>query len=535
MYLTLELKTSIAQQASLATLASFCATSRAMHAQASPTLYSHIDLDDTRRTSLLLWSLASGKHRPAALNAHPAALVRELKLWFCPSLAAEPEVEKKRAKAYQTLIQVALNNTAQYAVNGESRLRVFHWTSNYAVDRIFPLLRLRPRFQRLEDLRIAPYEMSIRQRTGFDFLQVPGLKSLGYEESTESYEICPREVVELFAASLRLVPTASPTLTVLDIDITWAMHSRLAPLEEAVNSLRFPSLRFARIQVFLRSSSSHPNFCPFLEAHPSLLEVAVTLGNIKQPLRDDALPLLQTFTGHASDFLQVYNGKRPIRDLTVSLFVFRTALRVRGALEPSRLGGAIVAALKKLPQLRRLAMVNRPVHYHRDSDDDDEMYKQGLDLRTLTALARACPQLTDLEIHLDSSGDFKALAAFSELRYLKAHVWMSVPDHRGLMAKLHHAGFFDGADDGDASLDEDKFAPAEGIRRDINLLLPALPKLRAVEVTVIGERESDLDSMDSWNDDTEEKIVYEEVHAFHIRREGKKVEAVEILTDGGRM
>ena len=94
------------------------------------------------------------------------------------------------------------------------------------------------------------------------------------------------------------------------------------------------------------------------------------------------------------------------------------------------------------------------------------------------------------------------------------------------MAKLHHAGFFDG-DDGDASLDEDKFAPAEGIRRDINLLLPALPKLRAVEVAVIGERESDLDSTDSWYDDTEEKIVYEEVHTFHIRREGKKVEAVD--------
>ncbi|KAJ7430432.1 hypothetical protein B0H11DRAFT_2211097 [Mycena galericulata] len=537
--LTLEIKTIIAQQASLGTLASLCATSRAAHVQIMPRLYAHIatthrDKDGALRTTLLLRTLASpAKNRLPNLGAHPATHVRVLKLWYSlpvpgakanrPPPASHMEDYKKLLKNVEHVVHIALNRTAEYAVGGESQLRVFHWSSNAAIDITFPLLRMPPRFGRLEEIFIAPHDIKISARKGFKFLEIPGLKSLTYEESTPSYEICPQNIVEQFAKSLKLTPTTSPALTVLDVDITWATHSRLAPLEAAFNSLRLPSLRVARIKVFLGHKSGNPDFLPFLEAHPTLLDVSVNLGS--KPLRKDALPLLAVFTGHTSDFIKVCDGKRPIRDLTISLFAFGHSLG--NAPEPSENGRTVIAALGKVPHLRRLAIVNRPVHYHPDSDDDDEMYMQGMDYRKLEAIGKACPKLTHLELHLDSSSDLKGLAKLSKLKWLKAHVWMNVPDTRGLAAKMYDMGFFDGSEDEGDVFGDDDFAPADKIRRDINQVLPTLPNLCKVEVAVIGAREADSDS--EWGrGGGDEKIEYEALHVFRILQRAGKREAVEV-------
>jgi hypothetical protein len=141
-----------------------------------------------------------------------------------------------------------------------------------------------------------------------------------------------------------------------------------------------------------------PNFNPFLEAHPTLYDVSVVLGS--QHLCDDALPLLRTFTGRADDFLKVCDSARPIQDLAVTLF-----LRDYSVGRAAERGRAVVAALTKTPNLRRLAIVNgyEAVYDPRSESDGNGIYMLGVDHSTICAIAQACSAITHLELHLKSA------------------------------------------------------------------------------------------------------------------------------------
>ncbi|KAJ7197778.1 hypothetical protein GGX14DRAFT_470874 [Mycena pura] len=161
-----------------------------------------------------------------------------------------------------------------------------------------------------------------------------------------------------FLISLELLPTVSPGLTVLKLDILRGPETHVRLLEKVVNSLRLPCLEVASIRVPTSIQGPRrdnipgpdPDFTPFLEAHPTLYDVSVILGS--QPLCDDALPLLQTFAGRADDFLKVRDSARPIRDLAVTLF-----LRNYNDGRIIKRERAVVAALTKTPNLRRLAII----------------------------------------------------------------------------------------------------------------------------------------------------------------------------------
>jgi hypothetical protein len=219
-----------------------------------------------------------------------------------------------------------------------------------------------------------------------------------------------RTTMARFFRSLGLLPTISPGLTVLKVDISWE-GTHVPLLEEAVNSLRLPCLEVASIEVFLWDHSPDPDFTPFLEAHPTLYDVSVVLGN--QPLCDDALPLLRTFAGRADDFLKVCDGARPIRDLAVTLFLRdynEGRARAREGRASER-GRAVVAALTKTPNLRRLAIVNGydAVYDASSESHGNEIYMLGVDHSTICAIGQACSGITHLELHLKSAVSCSAL------------------------------------------------------------------------------------------------------------------------------
>jgi hypothetical protein len=227
---------------------------------------------------------------------------------------------------------------------------------------------------------------------------------LVWHPELESDMFRPEELTTMgrFFRSLELLPTISPGLTVLKVDIMWT-GTHIPLLEEAVNSLRLPCLEVASIEVTLWDDSPDPDFNPFLEAHPTLYDVSVGLGS--RPLCDDALPLLRRFAGRADDFLKVCDGARPIRDLAVTLFLWHYKERA------SERGRAVVAALTKTPNLRRLAIVNG---YHAVYDDLSESYNNGIymhgvDHSTIYAIGQACPGITHLELHLKSAVSCSAL------------------------------------------------------------------------------------------------------------------------------
>ncbi|KAJ6540997.1 hypothetical protein DFH09DRAFT_1174895 [Mycena vulgaris] len=522
--LPLELKTLIAEQAPRATLVNFCATSREEYLHMMPILYRSIVQDvrttrteHLRRLAFLLFTLGSTK-RPRNLGPYPATLVRELRLRCTVGMPSWLE----------GALQKALRCTADYAPDGKSQLRTFHWDADEIT--IFPLLSERPAFENLAELSVTRSCSNISE---FEFLQIPGLKSLAYKERT-LFRGEERATMGRFFRSLELLPMISPGLTVLKVDISWE-GTHVPLLEEAVNSLRLPCLEVATIEVIiLWDDSPDPDFNPFIEAHPTLYDVSVVLGN--QPLCDDALPLLRTFAGRADDFLKVCDGARPIRDLAVTLF-----LRDYNEGRASERGRAVVAALTKTPNLRRLAIVNGydAVYDPSSESHGNGIYMHGMDHSTICAIGQACSGITHLELHLKSAkkADVKALANLHELQWIRAHFWITVPNGGGPAANMYDEDFLDTNDSEDGSEGENDHESDPSsfydnasdqarlllrvFRNHIDLhLLPMAPKLLEVEIEVVVAREQDPDSEHF----DEGRIDLCQDFSFHIvHREGKRL------------
>ncbi|KAF8181763.1 hypothetical protein K438DRAFT_1976061 [Mycena galopus ATCC 62051] len=507
--LPLELKTLIAEQASRATLANFCATSREEYLYMMPILYRSIVQEvrtvgtpDLRRLAVLLFTLGSTESR-RNLGPYPATLVRELRLrstlgplsWF------------------EGALQKALRGTAEYAQDGKSKLRTFHWSGDEIT--IFPLLGERPVFEHLAELSVA---QSCSDISEFEFLRIPGLKSLAYKARTPFTDE-ERTTMCRLCRSLELLLNISPGLTILKLDIS-CKGTHVPLLEEAINSLWLPCLEAASIDIYLWDDNPDPDFNTFLEAHPTLYNVSVALGG--RLLCDDALPLLRKFAGRADDFLKVCDGVRPIQDLAVTLFRDHNEGR---AAERAR---AVVAALTKTPNLRRLAIVNGydTVYDPTGESCSNGIYALGMDHSTICTIGQACSGITHLELHLKSAkkADLKALANFHELRWIRAHFWITVPNGGGPAANMYDEGFLDTNNSEDKGND-DAYDQARLLlrvfRNHIDLhLIPMAPNLHEVEIAVVVAREQDPDS-----EDFEESGV-ELCEAFSLRivhREGKRL------------
>ncbi|KAJ7628807.1 hypothetical protein FB45DRAFT_1004285 [Roridomyces roridus] len=221
----------------------------------------------------LLKTLSSScADRSHNLGAHPATVIRELKLWFSFTTIGDLDEYIEAVSGLDGLLEAALLSTAKHSPDGVSRLRGLHLSSDTTIPIVFSALSLRPQFGHLEELDINSFSL---EHMVFTFLEIPKLKSLAFAMSSQTYrrssEGRGHHLVKTFVQSLDITPSASPGLTVLHIDLTWT-GDRLLDVQSAVNSLRLPRLQSARIRVFV--DLSEPDFGPFLEAHPALLDVS---------------------------------------------------------------------------------------------------------------------------------------------------------------------------------------------------------------------------------------------------------------------
>ncbi|KAJ7636410.1 hypothetical protein FB45DRAFT_1055835 [Roridomyces roridus] len=500
----LELKLHIADHLPKAALASICATSRMHHVQLMPSLYSHIEMthdeDGMRRGILLLKTLcltsSSSPPRSENLSAYPAALVRELKLWlwFLPQ-----EKNAKDAREFfrlQQLVAIALSQTVHRSADGQSLLRVLHLYSNVGFDAVTPLLN-GTCFGCLEDFLVCAFDLepSLR-RTGFQFLQVPGLKSIVQKEPIH-HGAAEGSLVESFLRSLNLMPSASPGLTTLHIDLTWTAIDILKIIS-ALNSLHLPNLEAARLRLFLDDldDGEDADFRPFLAAHPSLRDVSVPLGRMALP--QDTLPLLQVFAGHTHDFLKVCDGTRPLQQLVISLYDDDYAEGLMEEPTPIANADTILAALVHVPHLSRLALVNRPIHYNPTLlddlvEDEDEEGNFFLSLSLLQLIVQRAPRLTHLEFHIKTPDDLIALRALTSLEWLKIHTILQVSGHNGSGIYTQYL---------------------QGVGETLNHhLVPVLPQLLEVVVGIIGVDDQDGEIFEQ---EAQGGVVYNMGHVFRI-------------------
>ncbi|KAJ7636384.1 hypothetical protein FB45DRAFT_1138011 [Roridomyces roridus] len=457
--LALELKLHIADHLPKSALSSLCATSRMHHVQLMPGLYSCIDMthdqDGTERGLKLIETLHLPHNRRSANLTHPATLIRELKLYFW-----FPE-----SRNYSVCRCLGLRN-----MPATDNHRFVFFT-----DTVVSLLRKRPDFGCLQEILICPFDLypSMRQ-TKFQFLEIPGLKSLVYKEPIH-HGNWDDSLVESFLRSLCLVPS----------------------IISAINALHFPCLEAARIRLFLNAldDGQEADFRPFLATHASLRDVSIPLGRTALPR--DALPLLEVFAGHTHDFLKTCDGTRPLQQVAISLYDEDYAEGNNDVANPIANTDAILAALLlHAPSLSHLALVNRPIHYnptflHALVENDDEFSFFGLPLSQVQLIAQRAPRLTHLELHIMTAGDLIGLTTLIGLEYLKIHLRLALPGARG---------------------DEILFQDLEGVRDALNrLLVPVLLRLREVVVGVIG-------LSDPHEDESEpgDRVAYNMGHVFRI-------------------
>ena len=207
-----------------------------------------------------------------------------------------------------------------------------------------------------------------------------------------------------FSTALRTIPVASPNLHTLKLDFEgWfcgvsrqdMVSSQRGPnsLASIINSLRFRSLRIVSIRVNLIEFNDRSDFHPFLDAHPSLEDVSIDLGN--KVLASTALPGLQSFKGRPLDCVSVCDGRRPLESLTLSLREpgFDLSFKIKGVLNDK----IVLQRLASTKTLRRLYLRAK----NSNPDEDPEFETQGLCPSLIAQISTACPMLTHLELHVE--------------------------------------------------------------------------------------------------------------------------------------
>lgn len=167
-----------------------------------------------------------------------------------------------------------------------------------------------------------------------------------------------------------------------------------------INALRLPLLRVVMLDISDIKLGGALTLHPFLQSHPALTDVSVDLKG--KALDPAALPRLQSFSGSFKDPISICDGKRPIQSLVLTLpspnYDFHRKYTDKAgkqiSLEPiifQRLSSA--SALKKL---------HLPVQQPDEGEEGDSNNENlALSTKTVEKLAEACPNLTELELHID--------------------------------------------------------------------------------------------------------------------------------------
>jgi hypothetical protein len=227
------------------------------------------------------------------------------------------------------------------------------------------------------------------------------------------YAVDERDAVSYnaFSTSIKCIPSSSPHLHTLKLKFEcfglWNMHKEQSEpdsIVSVINTLRLPCLRIVSIEIELCEVTQPMDFRPFLSAHPSLHDISIDLQG--RPLEDVALPNLLSFGGSPVDCITVCNGRRPIESLKLLLLEPKFNLGLRGRKKEKRIGtwgdeyvwdeDAVLNRLAATPTLRRLYLNTGTSH----PDEDPQFEERGLYGSYVERIAKSCPHLTHLELHV---------------------------------------------------------------------------------------------------------------------------------------
>ncbi|KAK7057672.1 hypothetical protein R3P38DRAFT_2842395 [Favolaschia claudopus] len=329
-----ELWSLIGSFASRQTVARLCSVSQHFYLLFSSSLYSNtVDLPLTAPQSvLLIRTLATGTDsksisitKPSRNHPHPASLIKQLGLVD----RYGDKASKEKTEIVKALKQPALANG----------LRTLHWNLVAGVDELGRIMGVPGAFPNLKELFVS----SGGDIKNFNFVHIPQLEVLRVK--LDFYDSFPpnwdyRTADRLcfkFAESIQMLPSSSPLLHSLCLDITITLNDDEFPFDgyldlvAAINSIHLPALTSFHISVdlippdFYESDPTSREFRPdtdlstFLASHPNISQLALNvLGTV---LSEEVVHLsrIRSFTGTWDNAVFICSDPRQPQQLTLKL------------------------------------------------------------------------------------------------------------------------------------------------------------------------------------------------------------------------
>ncbi|KAK7057676.1 hypothetical protein R3P38DRAFT_2433018, partial [Favolaschia claudopus] len=470
-----ELWSLIGSFASRQTVARLCSVSQYFYVLFSPSLYSNtVDPPLTAsQSTLLLRTLVIGTYselestsitKPSHNHLHPASLIKQLGLvdrYGHEYLRDKHEI----FEIFRALEQPAL----------AEGLRTLHWSLVAGIDELGRIMGVAGKFPHLKELSVS----SRGNLNNFNFVHIPCLEVLRIELDLTSvlehgkfamrYYLCFK-----FAEAIQMLPCSSPLLHALHLDIKIPFWEGFGFPEDgypdliaALNSIRLPMLLVFDISVDLVPEDfwdygtsldylPQTDLAPFLRSHPSLVHLTLNVLGTKLDEQVTFLPKLRSFSGSFAEASLLCARQRHLQKLTIKL-VYKERFT------PLPLPQFAIAELGgwSLTHLRISAY---------DVFGQYMKYTDEISPTTFHDLASSLPNLVDLDItishpmrkyrdHLTSLTELQSLRIHQyRIRYLGPPNWPA------------HLVF-----------------PSDEYVEEFAFVLPSLPQLTRIEISVIGD------------------------------------------------
>ncbi|KAJ6589994.1 hypothetical protein DFH09DRAFT_1359026 [Mycena vulgaris] len=327
-----ELWSIIASSLSRQSLAQLCAVSRRFYSMFSRHLYGNIiDPLLTPVQSTHLMKTLSDAQTPD-WRPHSATLIRQLgvtstcRLWNPASTIPIPAASLGLRNLY------ALIPPSERARG--SLLRVLHWHLEASLDDLGRILGVPGHFPNLKELDVS----STGINKNFNFMQIRGLEVLGIKFTLSGQltdEDNGNRLCYKLAETIQMLPMSSPLLHTLRLNIIIPYNDEeIFPWEgyddlvASINLIHLPVLAALELSVNLYQDdgdypavdhSPSPDLSPFLSSHPNLLDLSLSVADMKLPEEISFLPRLRSFKGSFEQSAVICARQRQLEKLVIEM------------------------------------------------------------------------------------------------------------------------------------------------------------------------------------------------------------------------
>ncbi|KAJ7876512.1 hypothetical protein B0H14DRAFT_2714102 [Mycena olivaceomarginata] len=447
-----ELWAAIATFASRQCLARLCAASHEFYSKFSPLLYGNIfDPPLTQVKSSALVKTLSETRAPSG-RPHLAEQVQQLKLTSCIA----------DIKAVKNLLQNMRRLIPGAELRSGSVLRVLHWHLAAGLDELGKILGAPGHFPNLKELFVS----TTGTNNNFNFIQIGGLEVLGVTFSLYTYDREYEDGDKLcykLAEALQMLPSSSPLLNTLRLNLDIAYDENEFPYDGFADLI--DEEEFGLVDP---DTPPRPNFSAFLALHPTLLHLTLLGTGLPKNLAA-SFPYLRSFKGSFDESAIICSCRPPLETLVIG-FVHRMG------------SDDVFPSLHVVPLTHNLHLTKLKIDAV-DYTDETVKLTDELSPASFAQLVSSFPNLIDVDVCINKPMiQYRGvLVLLTKLRTLRLR------EYKTYHCTCHDDSCYEDGECYGPKKPIEKVFPPRGYITELSLLIPSLPHLASVEISILGD------------------------------------------------